>query len=73
MTMIKQDNVFRNGASLIVSFTLVVSVLMVIIAMIKYQQYSLVEAVNELHICEQRGGIECHIERDGFNYNVYSW
>lgn len=71
--MIKQDNVFRNRASLIVSFTIAVSGLMVIIAMIKYQQSSLVEAVNELHICEQRGGIECHIEQDGLDYNVYSW
>lgn len=34
---------------------------------------SLVKAVNQLMVCEQGGGIECHIERDGLDYNVYSY
>lgn len=39
---------------------------------IAHLHLSLVEAINELYVCERSGGIECHIECDGLNYNVYS-
>lgn len=31
------------------------------------------QAERDLVKCETRGGIACHIERDGLDYGVYSW
>lgn len=46
-------------------------VLVVLVCVLLHLHNSLVIAVNELHMCEQQGGIACHIERDGLNYDVY--
>lgn len=51
---------------------IVIDLLLVVVFIITHLHLSLVEAVNDLHECERSGGIECHIERDGLNYNVYS-
>lgn len=42
-----------------------------VVGMMLYLHNSLVDAVNEVCKCEYAGGIECHIEREGFDYNVY--
>lgn len=47
--------------------------LVAMIGVLVYMQNSLVSATNELLVCERSGGIECHIERDWTNYNVYSY
>lgn len=36
-----------------------------------HSQASLVQAINDLGVCERDGMSECHIERDGVTYNVY--
>lgn len=51
--------------------SLLVVVLLVVVSNLVQAHNSLVQAVNELHTCEQSGGIDCHIEQDGLNYNVY--
>lgn len=47
--------------------------LAVMVGVLIHMHRSLVSATNELLVCERSGGIECHIERDGTEYNVYSW
>lgn len=32
---------------------------------------SLEQAVNQLEVCKADGLVDCHIERDGLDYNVY--
>lgn len=48
-------------------------VLVAMVGVLVRMQNSLVSATNELLVCERSGGIECHIERDGTNYDVYSY
>lgn len=40
---------------------------------VKHKNNSLMSAAVELQTCERHGGVGCHIELDGNNYNVYSW
>lgn len=45
----------------------------IMLGVLIHMQRSLVDAMNQLMVCERGGGVECHIERDGTEYNVYSW
>lgn len=56
----------------IILFWLIVSLVIEVMVML-HLHLSLVGAVNELHVCEQSDGVECHIERDWLDYNVYSY
>lgn len=56
----------------VILFWLIIS-LVIEVMVVLHLHLSLVSAVNELHVCERSGGIECHIERDGVDYNVYSY
>lgn len=62
----KLSTITRVLCVLLIAFIVMVGVLV-------HMQNSLVSATNELLVCERSGGIECHIERDGTEYNVYSW
>lgn len=44
-----------------------------VICVMLHLHRSLVDAIDLLHYCENKGGIECHIERDGLDYHLYEW
>lgn len=48
-----------------------VAIMNVMILGHKFMSYQ--EAKIQMSMCESSGGIACHIERDGMDYNVYSW
>lgn len=68
-----EGKMFRDGTALLVTLALVVIGVLVMLGVMLHLHVSLFNAVNELHVCERQGGIKCHIERDGLEYNVYRW
>lgn len=42
-----------------------------VVGILVHLHNSLVDAVNKMATCEDIGGIDCHVERDGLEYNVY--
>lgn len=65
-------DILRDGGALLIALTVIVCGILLMVSVLIHLHISLVDAVNELHTCEQSGGIDCHIEQDGLNYNVYS-
>lgn len=45
--------------------------LVAMVGLLFHTQRSLVQAINDLGVCERDSMSECHIERDGVTYNVY--
>lgn len=66
-----ENNIFKDGSALLVVLTLVVTGMLCIMSVMLHLHNSLMDAVNTLQVCQADGMSECHIERDGFNYNVY--
>lgn len=58
---------------LIVTQIVLVGIIMVNVITLTHLISSYIETTNQIAVCESSDGIACHIERDGFNYNVYSW
>lgn len=48
-------------------------IIMVNVMTLTHLLSSYIEATNQIAVCNQDGRIGCHIERDGFNYNVYGY
>lgn len=68
------ENTMENKLSIVVGTLGVLLVMLIaMLGVLIHMQRSLVSATNELLVCERSGGIDCHIERDGTEYNVYSW
>lgn len=47
-------------------------VVAIVLGIMLHLHNSLVNSIDLLHYCESEGAYDCHIERDGFDYNVYS-
>lgn len=61
----------HNYGVLIAAFTFIMVIMVAVVGVVLNMQISLATAVNDLQKCEQAKHKECHIERDGTNYNVY--
>lgn len=62
----------EKATTIIIGFLTGMMVLLVaMVGLLFHTQRSLVQAVNDLLVCERDGMSECHIERDGVTYNVY--
>lgn len=68
----KQNNIFRDGSALLATVAVTLMGLLICLGAMMHLYSSLAQAVNDLHVCERASGVECHIERDRFEYNVYS-
>lgn len=64
-------DILRDGTALVIALTVTICGMLAMVSVLVHLHISLVDAVNQLETCKADGLIDCHIERDGLDYNVY--
>lgn len=65
------EQISHNYSVVLVVFTITMIAILAVMGVMMHMLLSLRTATNELLVCERESGVECHIERDGTDFNVY--